>query len=114
MKPAGSSGGHSSQSKDPAQWVLRLYVAGTTPKSVAAFNNLKRICETHLQGKYKIELIDLLVNPALARGHQIVAVPSVVRQLPAPVKQVIGDLANEEKVLVGLDLRPAETARSEK
>jgi circadian clock protein KaiB len=97
-----------------AQWLLRLYVAGKTPKSIAAFTNLKRICETHLQGQYVIELIDLVVNPALARGDQIVAVPSLVRQLPHPVKQIIGDLANEERVLVGLDLRPFHSPEIEK
>jgi circadian clock protein KaiB len=89
-----------------------LYVAGHTPKSVAAFANLKRICETHLQGQYEIEVVDLLVNPTLAKGDQIVAVPSLVRQLPPPARKIIGDLANEERVLVGLDLRPALTARS--
>lgn len=97
--------------KNPAQWLLKLYVAGQTPKSVAAFANLKRICETHLKGQYQIEVVDLLVNPALAKGDQIIAVPSVVRQLPAPVKKIIGDLANEERVLVGLDLRIAPSAR---
>jgi circadian clock protein KaiB len=98
--------------KDAAKWILRLYVAGHTPKSVAAFANLKRICETHLQGQYEIEVVDLLVNPTLAKGDQIVAVPSLVRQLPPPARKIIGDLANEERVLVGLDLRPALTARS--
>ncbi len=98
--------------KPRAEWLLRLYVAGKTPKSIAAFTNLKRICETHLQGQYEIELIDLLVNPALARGDQIVAVPSLVRHLPSPVKQIIGDLANEEKVLVGLDLKPVSSRES--
>ena len=98
---------------DSAQWLLRLYVAGKTPKSIAAFTNLKRICETHLNGQYQIELIDLLINPKLARGDQIVAVPSLVRQLPVPVKQIIGDLANEDRVLVGLDLKPATLGPSE-
>ena len=115
MKPVAST--HTNQSKNiqskGSKWRLRLYVAGKTPKSIAAFKNLKRICETHLKGQYEIELIDLLVNPALARGDQIVAVPSLVRQLPSPVKQIIGDLANEEKVLVGLDLRPAPSSRSD-
>lgn len=92
------------------QWLLRLYVAGQTQKSVAAFANLKRLCETHLKGQYDIEVVDLLVNPALAKGDQIVAVPSLVRQLPPPVKKIIGDLANEERVLVGLDLRSANPA----
>ena len=94
------------------KWLLKLYVAGQTPKSVAAFANLKRLCETHLKGKYEIEVVDLLVNPTLAKGDQIVAVPSLVRQLPPPVKKIIGDLANEEKVLVGLDLRPARSAQT--
>ena len=95
-----------------AEYVLRLYVAGQTPKSVAAFANLKRICEEHLAGRYSIEVIDLLVNPALARGDQILALPAVVRQLPPPVKKIIGDFSNAERVLVGLDLRPAGRARS--
>jgi circadian clock protein KaiB len=94
------------------EWLLRLYVAGQTPKSVAAFSNLKRICETHLKGQYEIEVVDLLVNPTLAKGDQIVAVPSLVRQLPPPVKKIIGDLANEERVLVGLDLRSAQPAQN--
>ena len=88
------------------EYLLRLYVAGQTPKSVAAFANLKRICEEHLAGRYRIEVIDLLVNPALARGDQILALPAVVRQLPPPVKKIIGDFSNAERVLVGLDLRP--------
>ncbi len=95
----------------PAKWMLKLYVAGQTPKSVAAFANLKRICETHLRGEYQIEVIDLLVNPKLAKGDQIVAVPSLVRQLPPPVKKIIGNLADEERVLVGLDLQPATVVR---
>jgi circadian clock protein KaiB len=89
------------------EWMLRLYVAGPTPRSMAAFVNLKRICETHLKGKYEIEVIDLLGHPTLAKGDQILAVPTLVRQLPPPVKKIIGDLALEEKVLIGLDLRPA-------
>src|SRR5262245_55758884 len=88
-------------------WVLRLYVAGQTPKSVSAFANLKRICSEHLSNKYRIELIDLLENPQLARGDQIVAIPTLVRNLPTPMKKIIGDLSNTERVLVGLDLRPA-------
>lgn len=95
------------------EWVLRLYVAGQTPRSVAAFTNLKRICETHLEGQYEIEVVDLLVTPALAKGDQIVAVPTVVRQLPPPVKKIIGDLANMERVLVGLNLRSAQETRTE-
>ncbi len=85
---------------------LRLYVAGQTPKSIAAFSNLNEICETHLAGKYKIEVIDLMKNPQLAKGDQIFAIPTLVRKLPTPIKKIIGDLSNTERVLVGLDLRP--------
>jgi circadian clock protein KaiB len=88
-------------------WVLRLYVAGQTPKSVTAFTNLKKICADHLADKYRIELIDLLENPQLARGDQILAIPTLVRNLPTPMRKIIGDLSNTERVLVGLDLRPA-------
>ncbi len=91
-----------------AEWELRLYIAGETPKAVAAFANLQRICEEHLRGRYQIEVIDLMRNPTLARGDQILAVPTLVRKLPTPVKKIIGDLANERRVLVGLDLRPVE------
>ncbi|HTX05336.1 MAG TPA: circadian clock KaiB family protein [Steroidobacteraceae bacterium] len=91
----------------PERFVLRLYIAGQTPKCVRAFTNLKRICEEHLADRYRIEIIDLLQNPQLARGDQILAVPTLVRQLPAPVKKIIGDLSNTERVLVGLDLRRA-------
>ncbi len=96
----------SSESK-PDRWQLRLYVAGQTPKSIVAFANLKRICETHLAGRYEIEVIDLVKNPRLAAGDQIVAIPTLVRKLPTPVKKIIGDLSNEVRVLVGLDVRPA-------
>ncbi|MGE5468782.1 MAG: circadian clock KaiB family protein [Ignavibacteria bacterium] len=89
-----------------ATYELRLYVAGQTPKSLAAFANLKRICETHLAGEYRIEIIDLLKNPQLAAGDQIFAVPTLVRRLPEPIKKIIGDLSNEERVLVGLDVQP--------
>jgi circadian clock protein KaiB len=90
----------------PAQaYRLRLYVAGQTPKSVLAFKNLKQICEEHLQGHYEIEIIDLMENPQLAAGDQILAVPTLVRRLPEPIKKIIGDLSNTERVLVGLDLR---------
>ena len=85
---------------------LRLYVAGQTPKSLAAFANLKKICEEHLAGKYRIEVVDLLLNPELAKGDQIFALPTLVRKLPEPVKKIIGDLSNTERVLVGLDIRP--------
>jgi circadian clock protein KaiB len=88
------------------RWELRLYVAGQTPRSIAALENLERICEEHLAGKYSIEIIDLLKNPQLARGDQILAVPTLVRKLPEPVRKIIGDLSNEQRVLVGLDLRP--------
>jgi circadian clock protein KaiB len=86
-------------------WELRLYVAGQTPKSVSAFANLKRICEEYLAGQYRIEVIDLLKHPQLAEGDQILALPTLVRKLPEPVKKIIGDLSNTERVLVGLDLR---------
>jgi len=86
-------------------WRLRLYVAGATPKSVAAFDNLKNLCDEHLAGQYSIDIVDLLQNPKLARGDQILAVPTLVRQLPRPLKKIIGDLSNKERVLVGLDLR---------
>ena len=86
-------------------WNLRLYVAGQTSKSITAFANLKKICEEHLAGKYRIEVIDLLKNPQLAKGDQIVAIPTLVRKLPEPLKRIIGDLANTERVLVGLDIR---------
>jgi circadian clock protein KaiB len=87
-------------------WNLRLYVAGQTLKSIAAFANLKKLCDEHLKGKYQIEVIDLLKNPQLARGDQILAIPTLVRKLPEPLKKIIGDLSNAERVLVGLDLRP--------
>jgi circadian clock protein KaiB len=94
-----------------SEYLLRLYVAGQTPKSIQAFANLKEICETHLQGRYRIEVVDLIQNPALARGDQILALPAVVRQLPPPVKKIIGDFSNAERVLVGLDLRPLDRSR---
>ena len=89
------------------KWDLRLYVAGQTPRSVKAFTNLKRLCEDHLQGQYRIEVVDLLENPMLADGDQIIAIPTLVRKLPEPIRKIIGDLSNTERVLVGLDLRPA-------
>jgi circadian clock protein KaiB len=88
-------------------WILRLYVAGQTQKSISALANLKKICDEHLAGKYRIEIIDLLTNPTLAKGDQILAIPTLVRQLPPPVKKLIGDLANTQRVLVGLDIKPA-------
>jgi len=87
--------------------VLRLYIAGQTPRCIAAFANLKRICEEHLAGQYRIEVIDLIENPQLASGDQIFAVPTLVRRLPEPIRKIIGDLSNTERVLVGLDVRPA-------
>lgn len=89
------------------RWRLRLYVAGQSPKCLAAFANLKKICEEHMPGQYEIEIIDLLEHPHLARGDQILAIPTLVRKLPAPMRKIIGDLSNTERVLVGLDLRPA-------
>jgi circadian clock protein KaiB len=100
-QPSGDDG-----APDSETWALRLYVAGTTPKAVTAFANLKRICENNLAGRYTIEIIDLLENPALAEGDQILAVPTLVRKLPEPMKRIIGDLSNEARVLVGLDIRP--------
>ncbi|MFB3818477.1 MAG: circadian clock KaiB family protein [Candidatus Methylomirabilales bacterium] len=87
-------------------WDLRLYVAGQTPRSLAAFHNLKQICEEHLKGKYRIEVVDLLENPKLARDDQIVAIPTLVRKLPPPIRKIIGDLSDRLPVLVGLQLRP--------
>ena len=93
---------------DAVQYELRLYVAGQTAKSLAAFANLKRICESHLNGEYRIEVIDLIKTPQLAAGDQILAVPTLVRRLPEPIKKIIGDLSNEERVLVGLDIQTVE------
>lgn len=91
---------------DAGQYHLRLYVAGQTTKSLTAMANLKRVCEEHLAGRYEIEVIDLVQQPKLAAGDQILAIPTLVRRLPAPLKRIIGDLSNTEKVLVGLDIRP--------
>jgi circadian clock protein KaiB len=88
-------------------WELRLYIAGNTPKSQTALSNLKKYCEEHLKGKYVIEVVDLLVKPQLAEGDQIFAVPTLVKKVPEPIRKIIGDLSNEEKVLVGLNIRPA-------
>ena len=90
-------------------WELRLYVAGQTPKSLTAFANLKKLCEAHLAGRYKIEVIDLLKQPQLAAGDQIVAIPTLVRKLPEPLRRIVGDLSNTERALVGLQLRPAKS-----
>jgi circadian clock protein KaiB len=92
-------------------WELKLYVAGQSSKSITAFANLKKICEDHLKGKYRIEVIDLLKDPQLARGDQILAIPTLVRKLPVPIRKIIGDLSNTDRVLVGLDLRPSAEVR---
>lgn len=92
-------------SQDKEMWDLRLYVAGQSPKSLRAFTNLKKYCEQYLKGQYRIEVIDLLKNPQLAAGDQILAVPTLVRKLPEPIRKIIGDLSNEERTLVGLDVR---------
>ncbi len=99
--------GEKGRNQKTPEWELRLYVAGQTPKSLTAFANLKEICEKHLKGSYKIEIIDLLENPKLAKGDQIIAIPTLVRKLPVPVRKIIGDLSDTERVLIGLDLRPA-------
>ena len=103
-KPRAAKGAASA----PAEWKLRLYVADNTLKSIAAFRNLEQLCEEHLAGRYLIEVIDLTKNPQLAQGDQILAVPAVVRKLPAPIRKIIGTLADTERVLVGLDLRAHE------
>jgi circadian clock protein KaiB len=95
---------------DGGRWILKLYVAGQTQKSVAAFANLKRICEEHLKGRYEIEIVDLVANPGLAKIDQIVAVPTLVRQLPPPLRKIIGDLANEQRVLMAIDVAMARDA----
>lgn len=92
-------------SDEKDKWILRLYVAGQTPKCITAFTNLKKICEEQLKGKYQIEVIDLLQNPQLSRDDQILAIPTLVRKLPVPVRKIIGDLSNTERVLVGLDIK---------
>lgn len=104
-----STNGRASQSASEAdlnRWNLRLYVAGQTPRSLTAFKNLKEICEEYLKGQYHIEVVDLMENPTLARGDQILAVPTLVRKLPQPIRKIIGDLSNTERVLVGLDIQP--------
>lgn len=95
--------------KEKTEWSLRLYIAGMTPRSAKALENLKKICEEKVPGKYSIEVIDLLKNPQLAEGDQILAVPTLVRKLPEPVRKIIGDLSNKEKVLVGLNMVPLES-----
>jgi len=93
--------------KGDERWNLKLYVAGKTPRCLAAFANLKKICDEHLAGKYTIEVVDLREDPQLAKGDQIIAIPTLVRRLPPPIRKIIGDLSDSERVLVGLDLRPA-------
>jgi circadian clock protein KaiB len=109
MKTSAMTRSESGPRRKPTKlWQLRLYVAGQTPKSLAAFSNLKQICESHLQGRYRIEVIDLVERPNLSKGDQILAIPTLVRKLPQPVRKIIGDLSDTQRVLVGLDLRPAE------
>jgi circadian clock protein KaiB len=103
--PVKKKNGPSADYKSPKKWWLRLYVAGQTPRSLAAFQNLKRICDEHLKGEYDIEIIDLLKNPQLAKGDQIIAIPTLVRNLPPPVKKIIGDLSSTDRVLIGLDIK---------
>jgi circadian clock protein KaiB len=97
------------QRSDDGTWELRLYIAGQTKKSIVALANLRRICEAHVPGRYHIEVIDLLQNPQLAQGDQILAIPTLIRKIPEPMRKIIGDLSNTERVLVGLDLRPVST-----
>ena len=104
--PAGNGRVSQSVSDELNRWNLRLYVAGQTPRSLTAVKNLKQICEEYLKGQYHIEVIDLMENPTLARGDQILAVPTLVRKLPQPIRKIIGDLSNTERVLVGLDIQP--------
>ena len=107
MKPRRAGQRESHLNDSPSNfWELRLYVAGQTPRSLTAFANLKQICEGHLKGRYRIQVIDLVENPQLSRGDQILAIPTLVRKLPEPVRKIIGDLSDTERVLVGLDLRP--------
>jgi circadian clock protein KaiB len=97
----------SADKNDNDKWILRLYIAGNTPRCIDAFENLKKICDDKLKGQYSIEVIDLLKNPQLSKEHQILAIPTLVRKLPVPVRKIIGDLSNTERVLVGLDLKTA-------
>lgn len=109
MKKSARSSGPAEQPSTPSNtevWELRLYIAGKAPKSVTAFANLKKLCEEHLPGRYRIEVIDLLEHPQLAAGDQIVAIPTLVRKLPEPLRKIVGDLRDTERTLVGLQLRP--------
>lgn len=105
LSNTGKSNNKPRKSKEADRWILRLYVAGNTPKCIKAFNNLEKICKEQLDGRYSIEVIDLLQNPQLSREHQILAIPTLVRKLPVPVRKIIGDLSDTEKVLVGLDIK---------
>jgi circadian clock protein KaiB len=103
---AGPTGPEAGTAGSGPQFDLRLYVAGQSPKSLRAIDNLRKVCEEHLAGRYRVELIDLLENPKLARGDEIIAVPTLVRKLPEPIRKIIGDLSDTDRVLVGLQLRP--------
>src|SRR5271170_3578107 len=105
MKTQPYPNGQAVETEKPKQWQLRLYVAGQTPKSVTAFANLKRLCEEHLAGEFEIEVVDLIENPRLAKDDQIIAIPTLVRKLPPPIRKIIGDLSDTERTLVGLQLR---------
>jgi len=105
MKTQPYPNGQGVQTAEPKQWQLRLYVAGQTPKSLTAFANLKRLCEEHLAGEFEIEVVDLIENPRLALDDQIVAIPTLVRRLPEPIRKIIGDLSDTDRTLVGLQLR---------
>jgi circadian clock protein KaiB len=98
-----------SSGEDVEKWDLRLYVAGQTPRSIAAFANLKHLCEEHLSGRYNIEVVDLMKHPQLAAGDQIIAIPTLVRKLPQPIRKIVGDLRDRERALVGLQLRPGKS-----
>jgi circadian clock protein KaiB len=106
VKSSAVSGKAKEASTTVPEWDLRLYVAGPTPKSAAAFRNLQQICEENLAGRYRIEIIDLMKNPQLAQGDQILALPTLVRKLPSPIRKIIGNLSDTERVFVGLDIRP--------
>jgi len=106
-QPEQQAGSRERHQADSERWILRLYIAGQSPKSMTAFANLKQICEEHLHGRYTIEVIDLIQQPQLAAGDQIVAIPTLVRKLPEPLCKIVGDLSNTERTLVGLQLRPA-------
>jgi len=110
MKPVRTVQPSPSKSKHGEHWKLRLYIAGTTPKSIDALRNLRQICDAHLSNRYSVEVIDLIENPRLAAGDQILAIPTLVRRLPPPLKKIIGDLSNVERVLIGLDLRPGKAS----